>query len=273
MIKKFGFLVVLCSSFLFFSPNVKAAEIQELTTDELDYLYNELGFTEGQIKSLPASHLKDFVAGKAEIVSSFNEIYTFDEGTTTTTNEEGASTYAIPTGDLSFTGNILKINSSDVAGYDKFYAYSSFRWLKHPTWNLTDKIAIGFPTSLGIYFKTSGGNIVGHYSSTSMYNKSTGGTTLLASSTKPDTWEPGGGVASAHDLRSTLNASQFNEGTVTQYFYVSSALSGSANVQFQYGHKQFSGAVGISLGGGSVGLSITPSSTTEIRTYASSFKY
>lgn len=60
--KKLGFIVVLCSSFLFFSPLVKAAEIQELTANELDYLYNELGFTD----LLPASHLKDFVADKTD---------------------------------------------------------------------------------------------------------------------------------------------------------------------------------------------------------------
>ncbi len=265
MIKKLGFIVVLCSSFLFFSPLVKAAEIQELTADELDYLYNELGFTEAQVNSLPASHLKDFVEGKAEVVSSFDEVYSFDEN--------GVSTLAaIPSGDLSFSGNVLKINTSDVSGYNKFYAFANFRWLTHPAFNLTDKITIGFPSNLGVYFKTSNGNIVGHYSSTSMYNKSTGGSTQLASSTTPDKWQVGAGVASAHDLRTTLNASQFNEGTISQYFYIQTGLSGNANAQFEYGHNRVVGSIGISIGS-SVGLSITPSSTTDIRSYAASFNY
>lgn len=265
MIKKFGFIVVLCSSFLFFNPLVKGAEIQELTADELDYLYNELGFTEAKINALPASHLKDFVAGKAEVVGSFNEVYSFDE--------KGFTTLAdIPKGDLSFIGDVLKINTSDVSGYNKFYAYANFRWLTHPAFNLTDKITIGFPSSLGVYFKTSNGNIVGHYSSTSMYNKLTGGSTLLASSAKPDKWQTGAGVASAHDLRTTLNANQFNEGTISQYFYIQSGLSGTANAQLEYGHNRITGTVGISVGSG-VGFSITPSSTTDIRSYAASFKY
>lgn len=267
MIKKLGFLVLLCSSFFFFSPIVNAAETQELTTEELNYLYNELGFTEEQIELLPASHLKDFVAGKAEIVMSFDEIYDINE-----TPSKNLSTLAIPSSDLSFSGNVLKINTSDVTGYDKYYAYASYRWLKHPVWNLTDKIAIGFPSNLGVYFKTSSGNIVGHSASTSIYNTSTGGSTLLASTTTPNTWQVGAGVASAHNLRTTLNPDQVNAGQVSQYFYVKSSLSGTANVQFQYGHRQVTGSVGISLGS-SVGLSITPATNTEIKTYAGSFSY
>lgn len=269
MIKNFGFMILLCSSFFFFSSIVSAAETQELTTEELDYLYNELGFTEEQIALSPVSDLKDLVAGEAETVMSFDEEYDMEEESPS----EGFSTFAaIPSADLSFSGRILKQSKSDVAGYDKYYAAATFRWLKHPAYNLTDKMTIGFPSNLGVYFKTSSGKIVGHYSTTTLFNKSTGGSTVLASSTTPSTWQTGAGVASAHNLRTTLNSNQNNAGQVSQYFYVKTSLAGKANVQFQYGHKRVSGTVGITLGS-SVGVGITPSSVTDIRTYAGQFSY
>lgn len=268
MIKNFGFIVLLCSSFFFFSSIVSAAETQELTTEELNYLHNELGFTEEQIALSLVSDLKALVLGEAETVMSFDEEYNMEE----TPSKDFSTFAAIPSTDLSFSGRILKIATSDVTGYDKYYAAATFRWLKHPAYNLTDKMTIGFPSNLGVFFKTSSGKIVGHYSTTTLFNKSTGGSTVLASSTTPSTWQTGAGVASAHNLRTTLNSNQNNAGQVSQYFYVKRSLAGSANVQFQYGHKKISGTVGITLGS-SVGVGITPASTTDIRSYAGQFSY
>lgn len=268
MIKNFGFLVLLCSSFFFFSSIVSAAETQELTTEELNYLYNELGFTEEQVELSPISDLKDLVAGEAKTVMSFDEEYNMEESP----SKDFSTLAAIPTADLSFSGRIMKMSTSDVAGYDKYQASATFRWLKHPAFNLTDKMTIGFPSHLGVYFKTSSGKIVGHYSTTTMYNTSTGGATVLASSTTPSTWQTGAGVASAHNLRTTLNSNQFNAGHVSQYFYVKTSLAGKANIQFQYGHRRVSGTVGITLGS-SVGVGITPATYTDIRSYAGQISY
>ncbi|WP_377276582.1 hypothetical protein [Planococcus dechangensis] len=273
MFRNIGFLVLLCLSFFFFSSIVSAAEPHELTPEELNYLYNELGFTEEQIALSPVSDLKDLVAGEAETVMSFDEEYDMENTSSKNTSSKNFSTLAaIPSADLSFSGRILKIATSDVSGYDKYYSSATFRWLNHPAFNLTDKMTIGFPSSLGVFFKTSSGNIVGHYSTTTLYNKSTGGSTVLASSTTPSTWQPALGVASAHNLRTTLNSNQNNAGQVSQYFYVKSSLAGNANVQFQYGHKRISGTVGITFGT-SPGIGITPSTTTDIRSYAGQFSY
>lgn len=217
---------------------------------------------------MPTEDAKMIVEGEGEIVSSFDEIFTFDES-----NIDEITPFAISTSKLKFSGDVVKVNST-LSGYKAFYAYADFRWLSHPVNNLTDKISVGLPSDLGVYFKTSNGSVVDFYSSTSLYNSSTGGSTLLSSSTKPSKFVVGGGVVSAHDLRVTVNASQNNAGRISQVFYIKNSKgSGKANIAFNYGHQRGTGSVGVSVGGGGFGISLTPTIRTDVREYINSFNY
>lgn len=152
---------------------------------------------------------------------------------------------------------------------------ANFQWLKHPSFNLTDKIAFGLPTHLEVLYPTSNGKITNFYSRTGIYNLNSGKVTVLEESYSPKSgnFQIGSGVASEHDLRFTLNPDQVNEGMISQIFYIPNYKSGKANFQFEYGHKRISGAPGISFGSGGIGVSIAPGQTTDLSSYVDKFNY
>jgi len=262
------FLGVIFALTLGFNHQVEAAEGESSLTDaEKDYLYG-LNFSKVEVENMPYEELKFLVDSEAEILTSFEEIYSFDE---VTSDPSEVTTFGdIPSADMSFKGNVLKLNNSTVSGYNAFYAHANFRWLNKPIFALTDKIA--FPSSLGVYIPAQSGKLQGFNSTYSLYNTSTGGTTLMSSSTTPSTWDPSLGVAGSFDLSGTLNKFQTHEGTIAQTFYIKSSSSGKATVKFEYGHKKFTGTIGISVL--PIGVSITPNqSNVDIRSYAASFSY
>ncbi|MFP7202643.1 hypothetical protein SFC08_16860 [Lysinibacillus halotolerans] len=257
-------------SFAFFNVSVNAEENSNaLTESEEQYLSDVLNLSQVEISNIPVEEAKFLVENEAEVVTNFNEFYDMEEST----SKGGFTTFAtIPNSDLSFSGAILKINST-ITNYDAFYAYANFRWLKKPLFALTDKVTIGFPSSLGVYLPASSGKIKGFSSSYSLYNTSTGGSTAISSSTTPSDWDPSGGVAGAYNLRTTLNKNQTHAGRISQTFYVKTSASGKATVKFEYGHKKVKGSVGISVFP-SAGLSISPTqSNIDIKSYAASFSY
>ena len=258
------------STFIFNSVT-EAAEVGQLSEEELDYLYNNLNFNEKKIKTMPLMDLKALVEGQAEVVLDFDEYYNVEK-----TKDFEIQPLDLTQSDVNFWGAVYKFNDSDVSGYKKFMAMSTFRWLGHPAFNLSDKIAIGLPTGIGIYYKTSNGNISGFSSYTAIFNKNTG--SLISyidqyNSPAAGNYNINYGVASNHNLRLTLNSDQVNGGYVTQEFYIPNKNTGKANVQFEYGHKRIAGTVGISFGVGSIGVGITPAFNTDILPYIGEFNY
>ncbi|MEY9975317.1 hypothetical protein [Lysinibacillus sp. RC79] len=255
-----------------FNHEVEAAENGlTLTDSEKEYLYG-LDFSETEVENIPYEEAKFLIENEAEVLTSFQEFYSFEEDSNSLS--EITSFGSIPSADLNFSGQILKLKDSSESGYNAFYAIGSFRWLNKPIWALTDKITIGFPSSLGVYMPADkSGKLKGFNSTYALYNTSTGGTIQMSSSTTPSTWDPSGGVAGAYDLSGTINKFQTHEGTISQTFYIKSSSSGKATVKFEYGHKKITGTVGISVLP-SVGLSISPDQNNiDIRSYGASFNY
>lgn len=249
--------------------NVKAeSEDNTLTNEDKRYLYEVLNFTDLEVNTIPFEEAKFLIENQAIVVSEFHEIFDMDD-VESDTNE--ITPLAIPSGDLSFVGKILKLQNT-VSGYDAFYAYATYDWLKRPVWKLTDKISIGFPTSLGVYMPTSNGKITGHHASHWIYNTQTGATTNYHTTTTVSDADPSGGVASAVNLYDTINTNHRLQGRVSQTFHVKTTLSGKANVKFEYGHKTISGTPTVNLIPTS-GLGISPSGNIEVRTYYSDFSY
>lgn len=272
--KKFLIGITIVISAFIFNSVTEAAQVDQLSEEELDYLYNNLNFNEKKIEAMPLMDLKALVEGQAEIVLDFDEYYNVEEP-----NDFEIQPLDLTKSDVNLWGNVYKFNDSDVSGYTKFMAMSTFRWLKTPVWNLSDKIAIGLPTGIGIFYKTSNGNISGFSSYTAIFDKSND--KLLSytdqySVPAPGNYNINNGVASTHDLKLSLKPNQVNGGYVSQYFYIPNANTGKgrkANVQFEYGHRTVMGSVGLSFGVGGLGVGITPHYRTEILPYAEEFNY
>lgn len=179
---------------------------------------------------------------------------------------------AIPTSNLSINATVSTV-TSDWAGYKKFFISGGFDWKSQPVWALTDKLAIGFPSSLGVQFSTGGGNVTGHSSRYYLLNKTTNVKTYSALKTAPSDWSPGAGVAASYNLL-TPGSTQTNMrhgGLIGQFFYIKNTSSGKANVKLEYGHKKVSGTV--TVGVYPAGLGISPTTNVDTRSYALTFNY
>lgn len=258
-------LVFLSLSFL----NVEAkSEEPPLTNEDKKYLYEVLNFTDLEVNTIPFEEAKFLIENQATIVSEFHQFFDMDD---VDSNTDKVPSFRISTGDLSFSGKILKLKNT-ISGYNAFYAYATYDWLKRPFWKLTDKISIGFPTSLGVYMPASGGNITGHHASHWIYNSQTGTTTNYYTTTTVSDADPSGGVASAFNLHNTINTNHRLQGRVSQTFHIKTSLSGKATVKFEYGHKTISGSPTVNLIPSS-GLGISPSGNIEVRSYYANLDY
>lgn len=258
-----AFLAFISLSFL----NAEAkVEKSSLTEEEKEYLYEVLNFSEIEVNNMPIEEVKFLVENEAEIVSEFHEVFDMSDA-----GPEGITTLGdISKDDLSLKGGILSVKS-DKSGYNAFYAYISYDWLTRPTWKLTDKIAIGFPSALNVYMPTKNGNTIGHSASHWIYNTQTKVTTNYNSNTTPDDSDPSGGVVAAFKPYDTINVNHRLQGRVSQTFYVKNTVNGTSNVRFEYGHRRISGEPSISILPS--GISITPHSKTDTQRYFSEFDH
>ena len=133
-------------------------------------------------------------------------------------------------------------------------------------------MTIGYPSNCNFIWSTSGGQILGHESKNFNLVLPAGQSSLVwqgTTSTNPSDFSIGQGVANKFDL---LSSGIDFKGYISQYVYVpvSSAVT-STNVNFSYGHKTVSGSV--SVGIYPVGLSVTPSFTTEKINYVILLNY
>ena len=244
---------------------------EDLTNKEKRYLYETLNFSNEEVDSIPIEEAQFLIKNKAEVVSKFETSFDMSDAESNLSTSENFNTLGtISTNDLSFTGGVLKIQSY-VSNYDAYYAYVDYKWLNRPIWRLTDKITIGYPTSLGVYIPTTNGKIDGHSGSHWLYNTAYGTNTSYSSTSTPSDVDPSSGVASEFNLHDTINVNHELQGRVSQIFYVKTSLSGKANVKFQYGHKMVSGEPSVSIL--PAGLSITPASNLDTREYYSEISY
>ncbi len=139
-----------------------------------------------------------------------------------------------------------------------------------PSFTLVDKMTIGFPSASGFYLPTSNGSVTQHQRRYSRDLQGNGRWVDSSLVTRPTDWEPNAGVAGNFDLKAG-NSLTKHKGFMSQYVYIPKSRNGSSNIKIEYGHKRISGSVGISVY--PAGLSITPTSTTDTRSYALTLNY
>ncbi|MFE3976177.1 MULTISPECIES: hypothetical protein [unclassified Peribacillus] len=148
--------------------------------------------------------------------------------------------------------------------------YGNFQWLKTPSYNLVDKMTIGFPSSSGLYLPTSGGKVTQHQHRYSQDQQGNGRWIDYAIKYSPSNWEPSAGVAGSYDLKASTSKTK-HKGYIGQYVYVPTSKNGKINIKIEYGHKRISGTPSVSVY--PAGLSITPTQTTDTRSYALTLSY
>jgi len=160
-----------------------------------------------------------------------------------------------------------------VCHFKEYVVYGNFNWLISPSWELTDGYAIGYPTTMGAFLgMDSYGNPTG-FSSNYCYKPDNYAPDVwtCSSSTIPDAWTPGTGVGKDFDLDANPS-NNIHKGYIQQYIYIPNSNTGTANIQFTYGHKILSGTVSFDLYP-VTGVSIQPTTTTETATYGIVFNY
>lgn len=250
--------------------NAEASELS-LTEEEKHYLHEVLELSEQEVSNIPIEEAKFLVENEAVVVNKFTETFDMTDAGPIENPREITPRGTISSNDLTFKGVILKLSTSAVSGYDAFHAYVDYDWINKPMWRLTDKISIGFPTSLGVYLQTSNGKIQGHYGSHWVYNTQTKGKTTYASTSTPSDSDPSAGVASSVNLHGTISVNDRLQGHVSQTYYVQTSKSGNANVKFEYGHKLISGSPSVSIIPSGLGISAT--GNIDTKAYYASFSY
>ncbi|KXH83756.1 hypothetical protein [Sporosarcina sp. HYO08] len=266
--KKISVFFMTFVMFITLNISAKADEHEnELSQEEKDYLLEVSGFTEEEVLNFPVEVARELVNGKAKKIDSVlvEEPKVVDSNMISPMAD-------IPVANLSMHATVSSVQS-DWSGYKKFFISGGFDWKSQPVWALTDKLTIGFPSSLGVTFNTSGGNVTGHSSRYYLLNTATNVRTYSALKTIPSYWSPGAGVAAAYDLLlpGSTQKNMRHGGLIGQFFYIKSTSSGRANVKLEYGHKKVSGSVGVSVYPAGVG--ITPSTNLDTRSYALTFNY
>lgn len=273
---KFIFMLIFVSLF-FFTTTAFAedngdtleleAPVAPLTTEERAYLINVSGFTESHVDALHPNTGREVIEGEGVVVSS-GEVSSPMERPEYSILPLGT----IPDSDVTMLYNVVKINTSDLSGYKKYYAISQFQWNKQPVNYFVDKMSVGFPSAMGVYFKTTAaGKIDLHTHQYYIYNSSTGTKTYSAQKTSPVNWDPALGVTGSYDLLAqgsgTIN--RFHGGTLTQYFYVKNDKVGTNfNMKFEYAHARTNINVGVTFPNS--GISLSPGLTVDVMNKAAS---
>jgi hypothetical protein len=266
--KYLGYILAVLGLVLLLPFSANAEEFSEvLTKKELQTLTNKVGLTEDEIKNYPTEVLRQLIKENAKKVASGSTIETFYEPSAESSPGTITTMGTIPSTDIKLAGTAYKV-TSDISGRDKFYFYGSFQWLKSPTWELTDKMTIGFPSGYGFYLPTSGGSVTQHQHRYSWDSDKNGSYTDYSIKYTPVSWSANAGVAGAYDL---IAGEGLHKGYIGQYVYVPTTNNGSMNIKIEYGHKVVSGSV--SVGVYPAGLGITPSTNTDTRSYALTINY
>lgn len=230
-------------------PNIPTYD--QLTEEEQDYILNQGGYTIEQVNDYPLDIMKYLIQNEVELVGYEEGLYAFDENGEVLDNP--FQPMAISNSQMTLTtyGNKL---ANDKAGKQKLYMYGSFKWLKHPKITLTDALAIGWPSSEGVWLNVNSTGSVQGYSA-GYYDTSNGKRYLRTSKTSPDYTAANAGVGFNFNLRAGADSS---DGYVGTHAY-SNKLKNTFNIRVEYGHKTlavtpsftvFPGGVGVAVGSG-----------------------
>ncbi|CAH0265318.1 hypothetical protein SRABI96_03539 [Peribacillus sp. Bi96] len=242
----------------------------KLTQEELDYLVNEVGNTKEESEELPVEVSRQLIEEEAEVIDSGTEIMEIYIPEFNQSGQMQISNFAsIAATTLKLGGTVYKVKS-DRSKEDKFYIYGNFQWLKTPSYNLVDKMTIGFPSSSGLYLPTSGGKVKQHQHRYSQDQQGNGRWIDYAIKYSPSNWEPSAGVAGSYDLKASTSKTK-HKGYIGQYVYVPTSKNGKINIKLAYGHRRVAGTPSVSVY--PAGLSITPTTATDTRSYALTLSY
>ncbi|WP_338554463.1 hypothetical protein [Paenibacillus sp. KS-LC4] len=269
--KKILVLVLMLGILLTSSFPVAASEMTNTPTDnssltekELFYIINEMGLTSEEIPFFDKNTLRMLIDNNARKISNTApKLYSLEsEGQNT---NDFTARALIKDQDISIFGVALEM-TSDVPGSKKIYILGSFQWLVKPLLHFTDKMSVGYPVTNEFYLPTSGGSIRQHNNETCNLFGQNGWT--CTSSTTPSNHDIGAGVAASFDLIGTAN---LTKGSFNQVVYTQKK-SGKSNLLFRYGHRVLLGTVGVSVFP-SIGLAVTPGTTTETLDYVTEISW
>lgn len=241
----------------------------KLKKSEHEALLNQVGMSEKDISNLPVSELRKLLANGAKKIASNEVTHTFSDSPSAS---DGIGTNSLVKGvDINLWGTAYSLGS-DKPGNKKYAVYGNFTWLYSPSWELTDGYAIGYPSTIGAFLGMSGGNPT-NFSSNYCYKPDNYAPDIwtCSPSTSPETWTPGTGVGKEFDLIA-MPSNELHKGFIEQDIYIPDSNTGTANIQFSYGHKILSGQVAFDIYP-VAGVSIQPTYATEVATYGIEFSY
>lgn len=236
-----------------------------LTEKEKTYLIEHVGHTSAEIDLLPIEVAKQLVKDKTIKKASGSEIKVFNEGLSSPFTTLGS----ISPSTMTMGGTVYEV-TTDKSGNEKYYIYGNFKWFTSPAFTFVDKMTIGFPSSSGLYLPTSGCKITQHQHRYSPDQQGNGNWKDYSIDYSPSDWEPNAGVAGDFDLFASTEKT-LHKGFIGQYVYVPYTANGTINIKLEYGHKRVSGVPSVSVF--PAGLSISPSSTVDTKSYALTLSY
>lgn|GEM_PF-1038781 len=231
-----------------------------LTDKEKSYLINEVGLTEEEIKLFTLEKLREFITYKGKKIST-SSVQTYDLASEGTVAANGLISPMSLSDDIALGAIAIKYAVTDVPNTTKIFLQGNYGWGVVPTFKLTDKYSIGFPSTNLWYYRTSSGSILNFNSRTCSFTNPDH-VWNCSTSTTPSDASPGIGVASSHDL--LYNSSDYT-GFVSLDVYTADTNHGTSNVLFRYGHRTLTGSVTVSAI--PAGLAVTPSIATETVDY------
>lgn len=249
-------------------PIASLAESEILSDIELrkieKILLTEVGLNEETINFIPKELQRKLVNEGAKLLGTNGIVtYQFPESYN---SEFNISSDPLPT--LDFLGQAYSVNS-DRPGYKKFLMLGVFHWTSNPAWTLTDGMTIGYPESTRFFLPTSGGQVQ-QFEAKHCGVRVNGNGTHCTSTNTPEISSAAGGVGTKVALSS---ARRGENGYIQQYVYVEDSESGTTNVLFQYGHAYYTGKISFSVGSSGFGVSISPTSSVDIKSYIVELRY
>lgn len=195
-----------------------------------------------QIANLSENMLNELAEDEGEIVSISEEYSTLNTRYENTDLDQ-VMPLAMPVSDFKLTTVVQRIYDKDSKSYDNFRFAVEGTWIKNPTWEFTDTIAVAWSDEFTLYQDYARIYADGVNS----------GSTLGATRAKVD---PEKGVAYDIDLKTGKRESGI---ILTAKVYKHNS-TGTATVAGEYGHVEITGRdVSISFGGGREGASVNMS--------------
>ncbi|WP_068775579.1 hypothetical protein [Paenibacillus sp. FJAT-26967] len=228
-----------------------------LTPEERVILKKEVGLTDAEIDMTEVDILKRLISEGAKKIGGGIR------GFQITDKKEMIETQDLTRSDI-MIGAVGYTVGSDRTGYKKLYLYGNFEWLTFPTWYLTDKMTIGYPSTTKFFLPTSSGYITGHENRLCDKVNSFDAWVCQTSYTPADYAYGNVGISATYDISI---GRPYMKGMIGQYVYVDEKESGTANLIINYGHRKGGvGAPSVDVYP-TIGLTVSPSVVTDVLPY------